>query len=317
MTSSSSSSLSPTKTKDEIVKEKCEDILSRMPKDFSEEECRGIIAKHKGPSNTNDKGFQAPLNIFLFQEIQRMQRVLTIVRTNLTDLVLAIDGTVVMTPELLEDLNMISEAKIPKSWTHDASGAEISWLGSNLGTWFTGLIDRVAQLSNWLDNGRQSMKAYWLGGFLNPQGFLTAVRQEVTRQHKKDCWALDDVVTHTEVLSYDLDKVRDPPEEGQNIYGLFLEGARWNKAGQEGGKLDESEPKKLYTQMPVIRVTAVTAKERKAKGTDYGPYGPYDCPVYRYPKRTDKYLIFRMNLKTTENPNHWKLRGVGLLCTTE
>jgi dynein heavy chain len=141
------------------------------------------------------------------------------------------------------------------------------------------------------------------------------MRQEVTRQHKKDQWALDDVVTHTQVLNVDsVDKIREPPEEGQNIYGISLEGARWTKGE---GKLDESEAKKLFTSMPIIHVSAVTAKEKKTKGVDYGPFGPFDCPVYKYPKRTDKYLIFRMNLKTDLVPSHWKLRGVCCLCSTE
>ena len=55
----------------------------------------------------------------------------------------------------------------------------------------------------------------------------------------------------------------------------------------------------------------------------------YDCPVYKYPKRNDKYLIFRVYLKAEAqgappNPNRgmtppmkWKLSGVSLLCTKE
>jgi dynein heavy chain, axonemal len=164
--------------------------------------------------------------------------------------------------------------------------------------------------------------SYWLTGFLNAQGFLTGMRQEVTRQHKKDQWALDDVVTHTEVLSVDLERIKDVPEEGQNIYGLFLEGAKWTKThGSEGGsgsgRLEESEPKKLFTPMPVIFVTAVTAKERRARALEFGQYGPFDCPVYKYPKRTDRYLVFRMFLRTDVHPSLWKLRGVALLCSTE
>jgi dynein heavy chain len=302
------------KSRDEVVKDKVSELLARLPPDFDEEVFRVQVSKHKGPAGTSDKGLQAPLNIFLFQELQRLQRVIGLVRSNLSSLLMAIDGTVVMTPDLLEDLNMIYDARIPRSWTHDASGAEISWLVPTLGAWFTGLLDRVHQLSTWLEHGRNGMKAYWLTGFLNPQGFLTAIRQEVTRQHKKDQWALDDVVTFTQVLNVDIDRIKDVPEEGQNIYGLHLEGAKWNKTES---KLDESDPKKLFVQMPVIHVTAVTLKEKRSRGGDYGPFGPFDCPVYKYPKRTDKYLVMRLNLKTDLNPSHWRLRGVCCLCSTE
>ncbi len=38
-------------------------------------------------------------------------------------------------------------------------------------------------------------------------------------QHKKGQWALDD---------RNLERVKHVPEEGQNIYGLLVEGGRWN-----------------------------------------------------------------------------------------
>ena len=41
-------------------------------------------------------GAIAPMNIFLRQEIDRMQRVIRIVRNTLQDLQLAIDGTIIM-----------------------------------------------------------------------------------------------------------------------------------------------------------------------------------------------------------------------------
>ena len=41
-------------------------------------------------------GILQPLNIFLRQEIDRMRKVLTIVKATLTDLKLAIDGTIIM-----------------------------------------------------------------------------------------------------------------------------------------------------------------------------------------------------------------------------
>jgi len=46
--------------------------------------------------------------------------------------------------------------------------------------------------------------------------------------------------------------------------------------------------------------------------------GLYDCPVYKYPRRNDKYLIFRVKLPCEGTGAHrWKLRGVALLCSTE
>merc|ERR1719198_1738613 len=302
------------KSVDEIVKDIAKDYTSKMPPDFVEEIFRATITKLKGPPGCSDKGFNAPLNIFLFQELQRLQNIIAIVRRNLISIEMAIDGTVVMTTELLADLNSVFDARAPRGWTHDASGQEISWLLPSIGSWFTGLLDRQSMLNTWLENGRAIMKTYWLTGFTNAQGFLTGMRQEVTRQHKKDQWALDDVISHTEVLAFDAERVKDPPEEGQNVHGLFMEGGRWNR---QESKLDESEPKKLFVAMPVIFVTATTARDLKGLGISYGPYGPYNVACYKYPLRNDRYLIFRLMLKTDQHPYHWKLRGVCLVAQTE
>lgn len=56
---------------------------------------------------------------------------------------------------------------------------------------------RHDQLVKWLTAGRP--RAYWLTGFFNPQGLLTAMKQEVNRRHAPDKWALDDVVMTSEV----------------------------------------------------------------------------------------------------------------------
>jgi dynein heavy chain len=79
-------------TADDIVKEKCEETLAKMPPDFVEEIFRQQIHKLKGPPNTTDKGFLAPLNIFLFQELQRLQRIVGIVRWNLKNLAMRSTG---------------------------------------------------------------------------------------------------------------------------------------------------------------------------------------------------------------------------------
>lgn len=64
--------------------------------------------------------------------------------------------------------------------------------------------------------------------------------------------------------------------------------------------------------MPLLHVTAIN---KKKSGDDKSVY---NCPVYKYAKRTDKYLIFRVNLNSeTDPPSKWKLKGVALLCAKE
>jgi len=122
------------------------------------------------------------------------------------------------------------------------------------------------------------------------------------------------VISHTDVLATDHERVRDVPDEGQHIHGLFMEGARWNR---QDGRLEESEPKKLFTNMPAIYVTATTLKDLRAQGISTTSSTLYYSAVYKYPKRNDRYLIFRMNLKTDVHNSHWKLRGVCLVAQTD
>lgn len=60
---------------------------------------------------------------------------------------------------------------------------------------------------------------FWLTGFFNPQGFLTAMKQEVTRINKvkppkpgekdKDQWSLDDVTYSTAIKDKEFENIRE------------------------------------------------------------------------------------------------------------
>jgi len=319
------------KSREEIVQEKAEELLGRLPADFVEAEYREIISKLAGPKQLlerGERGFRLPLNVFLFQEIQRMQHVTGLVKKTLTDISDAVDGKIIMTPEIVDAINAIFDARVPGKWLYDPSGAEISWLMPTLGLWFNSLLDRYTQLNGWLRNGR--LTYYHLGNFFNPQGFLTAMKQEVTRQHKNDkggeSWSLDDVEFSTEVLTVENpDKLKDAPPEGVYIHGLFLEGCRWvvtrERDREGGGHLEESHPKVLFHPLPVMHVSAVSKERRDRDNYRTQGSNEYKCPVYKYPRRTDKYIIFTVGLKcpTTGNkgPEHWRLRGVALLCSKD
>lgn len=56
------------------------------------------------------------MNIFLRQEVDRMDRVIKVVRSTLVDLQLAIQGTIIMNETLRDALDNLFDAKIPVVW---------------------------------------------------------------------------------------------------------------------------------------------------------------------------------------------------------
>lgn len=330
------------KSREDEVKEKLEkDLLPALPPDFVEAEVEERIRVMKGPKGLTETGKGIPLNVFLSQELQRFQMILTIVRNTMQSMIDAIEGTIIMTPDIVDAINAVFDFRVPRNWCYDPTGAEISWLIPSLSKWIQGLLDRHHQLNNWITKDRPP--SFWLTGFFNPQGFLTAMKQEVTRQKKAQQWSLDEVDYTTEVWKERIEgdngriegKTINAPPEGALIHGLYLEGAGWDTKDK---RLVDSQPKKPIITFPIIHVSAMTTAPQqggpglgmKAKHDDKaGEKSFYSCPVYKYAKRNDRYLVFRVNLKCDAQGGgtnlsrgmtpamNWKLKGVALLCSTD
>lgn len=61
------------------------------------------------------------------------------------------------------------------------------------------------------------------------------------------------MVLCNEVTKWMKDDITQPPAEGVYVYGLYLEGAGWDR---RNCKLIDSKPKVLFEMMPVIRMYA-------------------------------------------------------------
>lgn len=179
------------KTKEDEVKDLIASLTTQLPDDFIEVEYKEKLAELPVPKGLNPNK-NVPLNVFLRQEIEQFQLVLDIVRVTLKDVVLAIDGQIIMTTEILDIINNMFDLRVPKKWILDATGSvEISWLTPTLGAWMKGLKDRHFQLNNWLTKGRPP--SFWISGFYNQQGFLTCAVQEIVRVNADNNWSLDTV----------------------------------------------------------------------------------------------------------------------------
>uniref|UniRef100_A0A8D0CSV5 Dynein, axonemal, heavy chain 5 n=1 Tax=Sander lucioperca TaxID=283035 RepID=A0A8D0CSV5_SANLU len=282
-------------TREASVQRLAGEMLEKLPPDYVPHQVKGQLQK-MGPLQ--------PMNIFLRQEVDRMQRVISIVRSTLTDLKLAIDGTIIMSEDLRDALDCMFDARIPRLWLR------LSWPSATLGFWFSELLERNQQLSGWISAGRPNQ--FWLTGFFNPQGFLTAMRQETTRANLSRGWALDTVTLSNDVTKMMREDVSAPPPEdigGVYIYGLFLDGAGWDR---RSAKLSEAPPKVLFTPLPVVHVYAVSAAGGVGGGA--AAVSLYLCPVYKKPRRTDLNFIFSLQLRSVQPAEHWTLRGAALLC---
>ncbi|KAG4073254.1 hypothetical protein HA402_008600 [Bradysia odoriphaga] len=279
------SSGSDGESRESLVARLAKDMLEKLPPTYDPFEMRERL-REMGPFN--------PMVIFLRQELDRMRVVLKFTRTTLSELLLAIEGTIIMNEELQNAFDSIFDAKVPRSWVRK------SWESSTLGFWFTELIDRNKQFSLWLFKARP--KSFCMSGFFNPQGFLTAVRQETTRANAD--WALDEVTLQNEVTKMFENECKIPPKTGVYVHGLYLDGGSWDL---KKGVLTEAVNKVLYKMIPVINIFAVNATV---------PLAPtmYECPVYKIVKRTNLNFITSLRLKSDKPSTLWIQRGVALLC---
>lgn len=217
----------------------------------------------------------------------------------LVDVKKALKGTIQMSEELLALANSLYDNQVPLMW------ADVGFLSMKpLASWIIDLEKRVEFLQDWITNG--TPKIFWISGFFFPQAFLTGTLQNYSRKY----------VIAIDQISFDfhfqdtLDplKVEEKPEDGCLIYGMFLEGAKWDYKKHLMGI---SYPKELFSDLPPIHMVPAANRVMAEEGI-------YECPLYKVEIRKGSLsttghstnFVKYIEIPTKEHQDHWIKAGV-------
>lgn len=273
------------------------EILEKIPKKFDLE-----IAEVKYPISGKNS-----LNSVLLQELVRFNNLIKVIVDSLREIDQALKGLIGLSESLDRVCDSLLKGIVPDLWKNKSYPTL-----RHLASYIEDLIKRLKYFQKWIDVGPPSV--YWLSGFFFTQSFLTGVLQNFARKH---VIAIDTLAFEFQFFgecgdpSEHRKKFKDP-NDGNYIYGLFLEGARWDFKNQ---KLEEAYNKGLFAEAPVIllkpqEISKIIEKKH------------YKCPVYRTVERkgmlstTGHSTNFIMNIElwTDLDEEHWIKRGCALIC---
>jgi len=287
------------KSPEETLGEIATDMLSKMPPPYDT-----AVALRKYPTM-----YEESMNTVLVQEMGRFNRLILRVTMLLVNLKKAVKGLVVMSSELEDVANAMLKGQIPGGFKK-ASYPSLKPLGS----YFNDFMVRLDFLQKWFDVG--APPCFWVSGFFFTQAFLTGVQQNYARRHKVPIDLLD--------FDFVVQQDKHPekaPTDGAYIYGLYLDGARWDR---KTGKMAEQEPKVLYDSVPVIMLVPMKRSDipniahYKAHGwwPDY-----YTIPLYKTSERKgilattghSSNFVLAFKLPSDLPEGHWVGRGAAML----
>lgn len=148
---------------EDAVKGIMDDYRARTPEAFNM-----IVMEEKAKE-------KSPFVVVCLQECERMNVLLKVIKTSLTDLDMGLSGALNMT-EQMENLALcLQYNKVPPDWEKVAYYSKKSLI-----LWFADLIERVKQFADW-SKELVTPDSLCISYLFNPMSFLTAIMQFTAR----------------------------------------------------------------------------------------------------------------------------------------
>ena len=285
---------------DALVAKIAAEIEARMPDAFDARQDRNTMA-HPSTFERSDMGVNS-MGVFLSQELVMFNGLIRVMKSTLYQLQRAIKGIVVMSGPLEDMYNAFLFQRVPPAW--EKAGYPCL---KPLTSWTEDFFGRIAFIGDWLRMGPQP--CYWLPSFFFPQGFMTSVKQTYSRKY---AIAVDTLLIGCEVMPFDRLAATKGPPDGVYIYGLYMEGARFDRKAMQ---ISESLPSILFDEMPCIWL-------KPSLTVDYDPADIYDCPLYKTSIRAGTLsttghstnFVVELKIPSKKEQTYWINRGTAMLC---
>jgi dynein heavy chain len=198
------------------------------------------------------------MNTILRQEIDRYNRLLTVIFKSMEELNKAMKGEIMISKTCENMINSFLVQKVPKEWELNAYASL-----KPLASWLKNLFKRTKFFSCWC----RTMIVYvetalatnslptalsrdpfsiWMSGFIFPQGLLAAISQNYARKYRTSIDSLEfRYEIRNEICDEQAEMVDDVEglfererftttlgEEGVLLCGLLIDGAKWDRASQ-------------------------------------------------------------------------------------
>jgi len=252
--------------------------------------------------------YEQCLNTVLAMELGKFNKLLGKITDTLVNLVKAVKGLVVFSPELESVGNGCLTNTIPAPWmgvSYPSLKPMMSYVMDHL--------DRWKFMQDWIKMGIPTN--FWFSAYFFQQAFLTGVTQNFARQDKI---AIDKIMWNFRVMKK-ADPCDESPERGAYCYGLFMNGARWD---DDAGVIADSFPKVLWDTFPSLWLRPV-----EVDNDEHVYEKMYACRTYKTSERkgvlstsghSSNFIMFMyLPCADGQNETFWTKRGVAFISQTD